>query len=249
MFNKKSFALTTIGMIVTGIVSAATISPEVSSLIKSLKASDKIPVIVTLKAKADLESIQEQNKSKRRTKILKALKNNANASQKALNAWLQTNDVAGWKLLWMINAIATELSAGKIHQLATREDVDSITLDAKVKVQAEATGTPTTSEWNLQAINANAMWDLGLTGQGIVVASMDTGVDSLHPDLAIKWRGGNNSWFDPHGVYTAPHDSNGHGTQTTGLIVGGDTSGSTIGVAPDAKWIAVKVFDDSDNTT
>ena len=249
MFNKKSFALTTIGMIVTGIVSAATISPEVSSLIKSLKASDKIPVIVTLKAKADLESIQEQNKSKRRTKILKALKNNANASQKALNAWLQTNDVAGWKLLWMINAIATELSAGKIHQLATREDVDSITLDAKVKVQAEATGTPTTSEWNLQAINANVMWDLGLTGQGIVVASMDTGVDSLHPDLAIKWRGGNNSWFDPHGVYTAPHDSNGHGTQTTGLIVGGDTSGSTIGVAPDAKWIAVKVFDDSDNTT
>ena len=249
MFNKKSFALTTIGVIVSGIVSAATISPEVSSLIKSLKASDKIPVIVTLKAKADLESIQEQNKSKRRTKILKALKNNANASQKALNAWLQTNDVAGWKLLWMINAIATELSAGKIHQLATREDVDSITLDAKVKVQAEATGTPTTSEWNLQAINANAMWDLGLTGQGIVVASMDTGVDSLHPDLAIKWRGGNNSWFDPHGVYTAPHDSNGHGTQTTGLIVGGDTSGSTIGVAPDAKWIAVKVFDDSDNTT
>ena len=249
MFNKKSFALTTIGVIVSGIVSAATISPEVSSLIKSLKASDKIPVIVTLKAKADLESIQEQNKSKRRTKILKALKNNANASQKALNAWLQTNDVAGWKLLWMINAIATELSAGKIHQLATREDVDSITLDAKVKVQAEATGTPTTSEWNLQAINANAMWDLGLTGQGIVVASMDTGVDSLHPDLAIKWRGGNNSWFDPHGVYTAPHDSNGNGTQTTGLIVGGDTSGSTIGVAPDAKWIAVKVFDDSDNTT
>ena len=249
MFNKKSFVLTTVGMVVSGIVSAATISPEVSSLIKSSKASDKISVIVTLKAKADLGSIQDQNKSKRRTKILNALKNNANASQKALNAWLKTNDVAGWKLLWMINAVATDLPAGKIHKLADREDIDSITLDAKVKVQAEATGTPTTSEWNLQAINANAMWDLGLTGQGIVVASMDTGVDSLHPDLAIKWRGGNNSWFDPHGVYTAPHDSNGHGTQTTGLIVGGDTSGSTIGVAPDAKWIAVKVFDDSDNTT
>ena len=249
MFNKTSFALTTIAIIVSGAVNAATISPEVNSLIQSSKASEKISVIVTLKAKADLEMIQEQNKSKRRAKILNALKNNANVSQKALNAWLKKNDVAGWKLLWMINAVATELPAGKIHQLAKREDVATITLDAKIKVEAAATGTPTTAEWNIQAINANVLWDQGFTGQGIVVASMDTGVDNLHPDLATKWRGGDNSWFDPHGVYTAPHDSNGHGTQTTGLIVGGDTSGSTIGVAPDAKWIAVKIFDDSGSST
>ena len=250
MFNKTSFALTTIAMIVSAAVNAATISPEVSSLIQSSKASDKISVIITLKAKADLESIQEKNKSKRRAKILNALKNNANASQKALNAWLKADkDVSGWKLLWMINAIATELPAGKIHQLAARDDVDTITLDVKIKVEATATGTPTTAEWNIQAINANALWDQGFTGQGIVVASMDTGVDNLHPDLATKWRGGGNSWFDPHGVYTAPHDSNGHGTQTTGLIVGGDTSGSTIGVAPDAQWIAVKIFDDSGSST
>lgn len=250
MFNKTSFVLTAIAAMVSGIVNAGTISPEVSSLIQSSKASDKISVIVTMKSKADLVSINENNKSKRRTKIIDALKNNASSSQKGLTAWLESNkDIAGWKLLWMINAVATELPAGKIHQLAARNDVDTITLDAKIKVQAESTGTPTTAEWNLQAINASQLWVQGFTGKGIVVASMDTGVDNLHPDLASKWRGGINSWFDPHGVYAAPHDANGHGTQTTGLIVGGDTSGSTIGVAPDARWIAVKIFDDSDNTT
>ena len=81
MFNKTSFALTTIAIIVSGAVNAATISPEVSSLIQSSAASDKISVIVTMKAKADLTGINENNKSKRRSKILNALKNNANSSQ------------------------------------------------------------------------------------------------------------------------------------------------------------------------
>ena len=250
MFNKTSFVLTAMASIVSASVNAGTISPEVSSLMQSANTSDKISVIVTMKAKADLTGINESNRRKRRTKILNALKNNANASQKGLTAWLESDkDVAGWKLLWMINAVATELPAGKIHQLAARDDVDTITLDAKIKIQADSTGTPTTAEWNLQAINANSLWDQGFTGQGIVVASMDTGVDNLHPDLATKWRGGDNSWFDPHGVYTLPHDANGHGTQTTGLMVGGGTSGSTIGVAPDAQWIAVKIFDDAGGST
>lgn len=247
MFKKTSFVLTAIATIVSGAVNAGTISPEVSSLIQSANASDKISVIVTMKAKADLTNINENNKSKRREKMLNALKNNAIASQKALTAWLESdNDIAGWKLLWMINAVATELPAGKIHQLAAREDVDTITLDAKIELQAETAGTPTTAEWNLLAINANSLWDQGFTGQGVVVASMDTGVDNLHPDLDLKWRGGDNSWFDPYGEHTVPYDANGHGTQTTGLMVGGDTSGSTIGVAPNAQWIAVKIFNDTD---
>ena len=250
MFNKTSFVLTAIATIVSGVVNAGTISPEVSSLIQSANASDKISVIVTMKAKADLTGINDKNRSKRREKILRALQNNANTSQKALTAWLQSDkDVAGWKLLWMINAVATELPAGKIHQLAAREDVDTVKLDAKIKIQAETAGTPTTAEWNLQAINANSLWDQGFTGQGVVVASMDTGVDNLHPDLALKWRGGNNSWYDPYGEHTVPHDTNGHGTQTTGLMVGGDSSGSTIGVAPDAQWIAVKIFNDADSAS
>jgi len=101
-------------------------------------------------------------------------------------------------------------------------------------------------EPNLTLIRAPDLWARGYSGQGIVVANMDTGVDLTHPDLASKWRGGTNSWFDPHNEHPAvPYDANGHGTQTMGIMVGGDAGGTTVGVAPNAQWIAVKIFDDA----
>jgi bacillopeptidase F len=68
---------------------------------------------------------------------------------------------------------------------------------------------------------------------------MDTGVDLAHPDLRRKWRGGANSWFDPHGEETLPYDALGHGTQAMGIVLGGHA----LGVAPDARWIAVRLYD------
>lgn len=107
-------------------------------------------------------------------------------------------------------------------------------------------GTGTTPvESNIGQINAPAVWSAGHTGQGVVVASMDTGVDVTHPDLASSWRGGTNSWYDPNGEHPgSPVDVSGHGTQTMGVIVGGNAGGTSIGVAPDASWIAVKIFND-----
>jgi bacillopeptidase F len=92
--------------------------------------------------------------------------------------------------------------------------------------------------WNIAAVHAPEVWALGHTGKGVVVASMDTGVDLAHLDLRRQWRGGTNSWFDPHGEEAAPYDALGHGTQAMGVIVGG----SVVGVAPDARWIAVKLY-------
>ena len=103
---------------------------------------------------------------------------------------------------------------------------------------------------NLIAIGAPDAWARGLTGQGVVVALLDSGVDMSHADLAARWRGGTNSWFDPYGEHPdAPFDVNGHGTQTLGVILGGDAGGSAIGVAPGAQWIAARIFDDRDRAT
>ena len=41
----------------------------------------------------------------------------------------------------------------------------------------------------------------------------------------------------------------GHGTRTMGVMVGRDAGGSGVGVAPDAQWIAVKIFDDAGSAT
>jgi hypothetical protein len=79
---------------------------------------------------------------------------------------------------------------------------------------------------------------------------MDTGVDVTHPDLASRWRGGTNSWYDPNGEHpTTPTDVSGHGTWTMGVMVGGDAGGSSVGIAPDATWIAVKIFNDRGTAT
>src|SRR3972149_324648 len=79
---------------------------------------------------------------------------------------------------------------------------------------------------------------------------MHTGADVSHPDLVTRWRGGSNSWFDPYGQHPmTPTDLSGHGTWTMGVIVAGDAGGTSIGVAPQASWIAVKIFDDQDSST
>jgi subtilisin family serine protease len=114
---------------------------------------------------------------------------------------------------------------------------------------AEGSSTPTSA---LNLIGAPDLWALGVRGQGIVVANLDTGVDVTHPALAGNWRGGSNSWYDPTTATPTsyPVDGNGHGTATMGIMAGGDvditTNGVTtltaIGVAPEAKWIAARIF-------
>ena len=101
-------------------------------------------------------------------------------------------------------------------------------------------------EPNLAVIGATDLWAQGNTGQGITVAVLDTGVDAAHPDLAGRYRGGTNSWFDPYGQHAAPFDYLGHGTWAAGVILGDGTgNGATsrlTGVAPGAQWIAAKIF-------
>lgn len=252
MYSRKiiPYSLSVLALSCSFAVSAATISPEISEIMQSATASDKIPVLIKLRAKAEVLAIQQQNRDKRRNRIITALKDHANSSQAALVEWLSAqNDIAGWKQLWLINSVAVELPAGKLQQLTKRQDIESISLDAQINAPLVTAGAPSTSEWNIQAINTQPVWDAGYTGQGVVVASMDTGVDVLHPDLAGSWRGGNNSWFDPNGEHAIPYDRNGHGTQTMSIISGADSSGSNIGMAPGAKWISVKIFNDADVAT
>jgi hypothetical protein len=87
------------------------------------------------------------------------------------------------------------------------------------------------------------MWDLGFTGEGIVVAGVDTGVSRSHPALAAQYRGRTSghdySWFDAARTGdTTPQDDHGHGTHTMGTMVGTDNGWQNIGVAPGAQWIA-----------
>ncbi|MFP4343072.1 MAG: S8 family serine peptidase [Anaerolineales bacterium] len=100
---------------------------------------------------------------------------------------------------------------------------------------------------NLQAINAPAAWDLGVTGAGIVVGGQDTGYDWSHPALQPHYRGWDGStathdynWHDAWADSEVPFDDGEHGTHTLGTVLGNDPDGRRVGVAPDAVWIGCR---------
>ena len=136
-----------------------------------------------------------------------------------------------------------------IQELAARDDVLSITPDTTDIVPAGSVDLAAPAG-NLSAIHVPELWSLGDYGQNVVVASMDTGVDLAIAELSPRWRGGSNSWYDPYNQHPyTPIDVNGHGTWTMGVMVAADGSGTALGVAPQARWIAVKIFDDSGKAT
>ena len=118
-------------------------------------------------------------------------------------------------------------------------------------------------DWNLNAVNAPEVWAQGFTGEGTVVAVIDTGVDYLHPDLDENiWvnpgeiagdgvdNDGNGYVDDVHGwdfVHgdNDPQDGNGHGTHVAGTIAAERNGQGTTGVAYDATILPVKVLNDN----
>ena len=174
--------------------------------------------------------------------------------------------------LWISNEVEVKATPAVIKALAARGDVREIQPERTIQapprppslrsassaaIPAAGAAAPSSAaalaaaapEPNIAKINAPALWGLGFTGQGVVVANLDTGVDVTQPDLAGRWRGGTNSWFDPHGQHATPTDINGHGTWTMGVMVGGDAGGTSVGVAPGARWIAAKIFNDKGAAT
>ena len=150
---------------------------------------------------------------------------------------------------WVFNGLSVTAVPDVFQELAARADVATITPDA-IQVTPVALQAAAAPEPNPSVIHAPALWDLGWRGQGVIVANMDSGVDVSHPDLAGRWRGGSNSWYDPYGQHpTTPTDLSGHGTWTMGVMVGGDAGGTSVGVAPAAQWIAVKIFNDAGTST
>ncbi|MCB1125277.1 MAG: S8 family serine peptidase, partial [Verrucomicrobiae bacterium] len=80
---------------------------------------------------------------------------------------------------------------------------------------------------------------VGITGGGVGVAIVDTGIDFNHVDLAANLRP---EWHSSFPGLTA-QDDHAHGTHVAGIVAAVDNSEDVLGVAPDAGLYAVKVLD------
>ncbi len=157
--------------------------------------------------------------------------------------WIRRYDPSAGEL-WHIHAVTAVVPAGIVDLVTRHPEVERVTVNTKIPLSFESPAPPPAYDgWNLDAIAAEKLWRRGYSGQGIVVAAVDTGVDLFHPALQRSWRGGSNSWFDALDKSDHPVDLHGHGTQVMGIICGGDELGSPIGVAPRCTWIAARIFD------
>ncbi|MFH0983576.1 MAG: S8 family serine peptidase [Planctomycetota bacterium] len=89
--------------------------------------------------------------------------------------------------------------------------------------------------------------DLGVTGRGVTVAVLDTGIDSDHPDLVSSIAGEGYTFLGNGTIqYAGAEDDHGHGTLMAGIITS-DGNVASKGVAPDACILPIKVQDQTNN--
>ncbi|HEY9576068.1 MAG TPA: S8 family peptidase [Pseudobacillus sp.] len=116
---------------------------------------------------------------------------------------------------------------GTKNKIITKKQVDNAATSAFVSSEE--------SQWSYQTVKANEAAQKGITGKGIKVAVVDSGI-APHSDLSI---GGGTSTVD----YTSSWiDDNGHGTHVAGIIAARRNGSGILGVAPDAKLYAVKTM-------
>ncbi len=180
----------------------------------------------------------------------------AQRSQAPLIAELERRRVR-YKSHWIVNAIRIEADETTIQELARRPDVARVVESRTWEIPPPQPATPqhkvNAVEWNIANVRAPEVWtDFGTRGEGVVVATIDSGAEWDHPALVNQYRGTqadgsvdhNYNWFDPSSVCGSPSDepcdNYGHGTHTMGTIVGDDGDENQIGVAPGAKWMTAK---------
>jgi serine protease AprX len=97
---------------------------------------------------------------------------------------------------------------------------------------------------HIVAMNVPKAWQDGYLGQGVTVAILDTGLDPKRAGLADALANGRLSWFDPYQQRKNPTDTHGHGTYVASLIAESKLFNRAIAVAPDAKIIVARIFND-----
>ena len=146
-------------------------------------------------------------------------------------------DILNGHVLEVPNAVLAQLAA---HPAVFRvhEDRDTFTHNYRTALTVGATTV-------VQA--------MGLTGRGIGVAVIDSGITTYHDDLTV----GASATLYPYGNQRVakfvdfvngralPYDDNGHGSHVAGTILGNgaDSSGQKAGMAPGAALVALKVLD------
>jgi subtilisin family serine protease len=232
-------------------------------VIERTAAGQEAEFLVMLTARADLRGADRlPTKAARGRYVYETLRAHAQRTQAPLSAWLTQRGVE-YRSFYIVNAIWVKADRDTALALAARSDVarlDGNPLIFNDRAQPETPiGLPPERAESIAPgiayVRAPQVWDLGFTGQGIVVGGQDTGYRWDHEALKAQYRGWDGitvthdyNWHDS--IHSgggscganspAPCDDYGHGTHTMGTVVGDNGADYQIGMAPGAQWIGCR---------
>jgi bacillopeptidase F len=248
-------------------------------LLAKFKKDDKVTFLIKFKEKADTTKAIKQtkalakkeklsaNKEKfmQRSAVVSELKATSHEEQQNVVKYLEQEvhrgNVESFKAYFIVNGMAVTATKEVAEKIATFSEVEKVLPNETRQLFVSTTKEKSPNvnlanvDWNVERVGAPALWEKGIDGTGVVVASIDSGVQWDHPALKEKYRGYNAAtgevnhdfnWFDATAGKSVPYDDLAHGTHVTGTMVGSEPNGSNkIGIAPGAKWIAVKAFSET----
>ncbi|MCD4739126.1 MAG: S8 family serine peptidase [Anaerolineae bacterium] len=235
------------------------LEPAVSA---ALAAAGSGGYLIYLRQRPDLSPAPQMEWKERGRFVAHALQETAKNSQESVRAYLDSQG-ASYQAFWVDNVIAVENSTYETFWgLTSAPEIWAIRARRtpilyEPSITQPAAFTLAGIESNLTHVQVDRVWnELGITGTGMTVANIDTGVRYTHQALVEQYRGNtgsgfehNHNWWDPYTGSSAPHDGHGHGSHTMGTMVGADGGDNQIGMAPGAQWIACAGFDSSGNDT
>ena len=137
------------------------------------------------------------------------------------------------------NGLASLQADPKVDKI---DKAPELSLIRPVDEQPARTGAGPT--WGIRRLGADRLWRAGITGKGVVVGHLDTGVDGTHP--ALRGAIAQFAAFDLAGDQVPnapPTDSGEHGTHTAGTIVGRPVANGRFGIAPEAQLASAMVIE------
>jgi subtilisin family serine protease len=246
---------------------AAQLEPSFDRFLDQASPDTHLSVIVILPSPRDIQALDQvlhhrrAPLAERKRTVIAALRANAEETQgyviERLNQWKSSGQVDGYTAYWIENLIVVKGAVRIINELKSDPAVSSVEPNFSARLMEPVVRGPIRAvhfsnldeEQTTPGQNATGATrvnrELGITGQGVLVANCDTGVDWDHPAFGTRFRGRHapmtQCWLDLIGNSPSPYDGAGHGSHVMGTICGreiqsdGDTI--TVGAAPNAEFI------------
>ena len=233
--------------------------------LRGAAANEPVPVLVVFEHQPDEALALDRLGATEARQRMRAL---AADTQPRVLAYLErqrergrANDVRSF---WIRNVVAVEAHPAVVEELTASTRVARVVHDRPVRSvgggYAGAAGafldgleeygnlsvspdglernTSGVREWSVEYVGADAVQEAGVTGEGVNVSVVDTGIDDDHPAIpeVARWK----DFVDASNA--APVDPNGHGTHVAGTIAGRPDADRAVGVAPGATLFGARVL-------